>query len=92
MEVIVLTIRKNITLEAEDYDTIVRFCKKTGTSFSRFLRDAALTIIKTAEEQDLYTYLINNTSYVSDEEQEEFDTRNIDFEPESRELSLDDIL
>ena len=87
-----MSLRKNITIEEEDFSIISRYCKKIGKSFSEFLRDSALSEISRAEEIDLYNYLIKNISFVSKQEQKEFEKMDLDFEEKGRELSLDDIL
>ena len=87
-----MTLRKNITIEEEEFSIISRYCKKLGKSFSEFLRDAALNEINKAEEEDLYNYLIKNVSFVSKQEQKEFEELDLDFEAKGKELSLDDIL
>ena len=87
-----MSLRKNITIEEEEFSIISRYCKKIGKSFSEFLRDSALSEIRRAEEIDLYNYLIKNISFVSKQEQKEFEKMDLDFEEKGRELSLDDIL
>lgn len=36
------TIRKNISINKNDYEKIVDFCKKSGKSFSETVREASL--------------------------------------------------
>lgn len=88
----IMALRKNITISEEDYETIMGYCRKAGTTFSEFLREAALYVIKKNEDMDLYSYLVKNTSYVDEQEQAEFDAMNIESEVNGRELTLDDIL
>ena len=87
-----MTLRKNITIENEEYSIISRYCKKIGKSFSEFLRDAALNEIQRTEEEDLYNYLIKNVSFVSKQEQEEFEKLDLDLDEKGKELTVDDIL
>lgn len=87
-----MTLRKNITIEEEDYSIISRYCKKIGKSFSEFLRDSALNEINKVEEKDLYNYLIKNVTFASKQEQKEFEKLDLDFETKGKELTLDDVL
>lgn len=87
-----MTLRKNITIDEEEYSLISSYCKKIGKTFSEFLRDAALNAISKSEDMDLYDYLIQNVSFVSAKEQKEFEGADIDFEERGRELTLDEIL
>lgn len=87
-----MTLRKNITIEEEDYSIISRYCKKIGKSFSEFLRDSALNEINKVEEKDLYNYLIKNVTFASKQEQKEFEKLDLDFEIKGKELTLDDVL
>lgn len=87
-----MTLRKNITIEEEDYAIISRYCKKIGKSFSEFLRDSALNEINKVEEKDLYNYLIKNVTFASKQEQKEFEKLDLDFETKGKELTLDDVL
>ena len=87
-----MTLRKNITIDEEDYSIISRYCKKIGKSFSEFLRDSALNEINKVEEKDLYNYLIKNVTFASKQEQKEFEKLDLDFEIKGKELTLDDVL
>ena len=87
-----MTLRKNITIEEEDFSIISRHCKKLGKSFSEFLRDAALNEINKSEEEDLYNYLIKNISFASKQEQKEFDMLDLELDVKGKEISIDDIL
>ncbi|MBQ7612398.1 MAG: hypothetical protein IJU92_04925 [Spirochaetaceae bacterium] len=87
-----MTLRKNITIEEEDFLTISQHCKKVGKTLSEFLREAALDIIAKQEQLDLYDYLNKNISFVSAQEQREFDELDLDFETTGKALTLDDIL
>ena len=87
-----MSLRKNITIDEEEYSIISRYCKKIGKSFSEFLREVALNEIRKVEEEDLYTYRIKNVSFASKQEQKEFEKLDLDFETKGKELTLDDIL
>ena len=87
-----MTLRKNITINEDDFLTISRHCKKIGKTVSEFLREAALETIAQSEQLDLYDYLIKNLPFVSDEEQAEFEALALNFETQGRELKIDDIL
>lgn len=87
-----MALRKNITISEEDYDAINSYCRKVGKTFSEFLRDSALEVVRREEETELLEYLIRNVSFVSEEEQEEFEKMELDLEERGRELHVDDIL
>lgn len=87
-----MALRKNITISEEDYDAINSYCRKVGKTFSEFLRDSVLEVVRREEETGLLEYLIRNVSFVSKEEQEEFEKMELDLEERGRELSVDDIL
>ncbi len=88
-----MTIRKNITLSKNDYDTISDFANANGYSFSEILRKATLNFIKQEEELQLSEFLFSHVDSVSKEEQKEIDALNINFDDKSgRELDLNDIL
>ena len=87
------TLRKNITLSKDEYETISLFAKKQGLSFSEFLRTAALKVAKKSEDLDLLDFVTKNSEFVSAEEQKEFDKMNIDFNDiEGKELTIDEVL
>lgn len=87
------TVRKNITLPAETYETINDYAKKCGMSFSEFLRETALKTIAKNENLSLLEYINSNCSYVNNEEQEEIEALNIDFgNINGKELTLDELL
>ena len=87
------TIRKNITLPTEVYETINNYAKKCGMSFSEFLRDTALKAIVQSDNLSLLEYINENCSYVDKYEQEEIEAMNIDFDDLSgKELTLDELL
>lgn len=87
------TLRKNITINKKDYETIKNHIKKTGQTFSEFLSFTAIKQIEKQDQMDLLTFLNNNCSYVSKKEQKEIDSMNIDYaDIEGKELSLDELL
>ncbi|MCW6660093.1 type II toxin-antitoxin system HicB family antitoxin [Aerococcaceae bacterium NML191292] len=87
------TIRKNITLPVSVYETINDYAKKSGVSFSEFLRDTALKAISQNEKLSLLAYLNDNCGYMDKSEQEEIEALNIDFEDlGGKEMTLDDLL
>lgn len=87
------TLRKNITLSSDEYETISLAAKKQGLSFSEFLRKTALKAVKKSENADLLNYLIQNTKPVSAKEQKEIESMNIDFKNiEGKELTVDEVL
>lgn len=87
------TIRKNIILPVTEYETINRYAKKCGMSFSEFLRDAALKVIIKSENLGLLEYINANCSYVDRHEQEKIAALNIDFDNLSgKELNLEELL
>lgn len=87
------TIRKNITLPVAVYETINDYAKKSGVSFSEFLRDTALKAISQNEKLSLLAYLNDNCGYMDKSEQEEIEALNIDFEDlGGKEMTLDDLL
>lgn len=87
------TIRKNITLSVQAYETINDYAKKCGMSFSEFLRDTALKTIVKNENLSLLEYINANCTYIDSKEQEEIEALNIDFENlDGKELTLDELL
>lgn len=87
------TIRKNIALSVQAYETINDYAKKCGMSFSEFLRDTALKTIVKNENLSLLEYINANCTYIDSKEQEEIEALNIDFENlDGKELTLDELL
>lgn len=72
-------LRKNISINKEDYGIINSYIKKTGQSFSDFLCTAAIKYIERQNQTNLLTYLNDNCSYISKKEQKEIDSMNIDY-------------
>ena len=87
------TIRKNITLPADAYESISNYDRKCGMSFSEFLRVSALKEVVKGENRSLLDYLSERCSYVDDCEQKEIEAMNINFEDtDGKELTLDELL
>lgn len=86
-------IRKNITLPATTYEKINDYAKKSGMSFSEFLRDTALKAIIQKENLSLLEYINLTCSYMDKEEQKEIELMNIDYNNMSgKEITLDELL
>ena len=91
------TIRKNITLSDEDYMLIKDFAKKCGLTFSEFLRNSAIEKIDKQENMSLLEFMIKNTEFVSNEEQEDIERwikqDNLDLDTiQGTKVSVDDLL
>ena len=87
------TIRKNITLPEQIYKAINTYAQNRGVSFSEFLRESALEIIRKNEDLSLLEYLNKNCAYVDDNEQEEINSLKLNFDDISgKELSLNELL
>ncbi len=87
------TIRKNITLPTNIYETINNHAKKNGMTFSEFIREAALKVVIQNENMGLLEYINKNCSFVSKDEQLEIEAMNIDFENfDGKEITLDELL
>ncbi|MDP8079686.1 hypothetical protein [Phocoenobacter skyensis] len=88
-----MIVRKNITLEEQDYNAILAFANKNGLSFSEMLRKTALDFIEKSENMDLLQYMNANLENVSAEEQAEIEALNIDFNDlTGSEMSVKDVL
>lgn len=86
-------IRKNITLPVTTYEKINDYAKKSGMSFSEFLRDTALKAIIQKENLSLLEYINLTCSYMDKEEQKEIELMNIDYNNMSgKEITLDELL
>lgn len=86
-------IRKNITLPLTTYEKINDYAKKSGMSFSEFLRDTALKAIIQKENLSLLEYINSTCSYMDKEEQKEIELMNIDYNNMSgKEITLDELL
>ena len=89
-----LSIKKNITIPEEDFKVIDQFSKKSGKSFSEFLRIAAKEYIKIQENLDLKEFLLANCEYASKEEEENIlkIIKDFDSEDRGRKVKLDELL
>lgn len=86
-------VRKNITMKAQDINTINDYLIKTKETFSSFLVKAALKYIDDQENMDLLEFLNNNCKYVSKAEQKDIDLMNINFsDTKGKEITLNDFL
>ena len=86
-------VRKNITMKAQDINTINDYLIKTNETFSSFLVKAALKYIDDQENMDLLEFLNNNCKYVSKAEQKDIDLMNINFsDTKGKEITLNDFL
>ena len=65
------TLRKNISINKNDYEKIVDFCKKSGKSFSETVRKASLKYVEEMENKDLSDFLRENYPFASAEEEAE---------------------
>lgn len=84
------TIRKNITLPVDVYEAINAYAKRSGVSFSEFLRDTAMKAISKQEDASLLDYMQAKTFYV---DREEIEDLNIDFDNlDGKEITLDEFL
>lgn len=87
------TIRKNITIKEDAYQVINEYAKKQGISFSEMLWKSAIQKINQLEKMDLLSFMQEHCKYVSEEEQKELDSMDIDFSDCSgKELSVDELL
>jgi len=66
-------LRKNITIDPEDYQAILDFSRKTGKTVSEVLRTGTLYYIKQMEKADLAEFLQRNTQAAGVEEQRGFE-------------------
>ena len=65
------TLRKNISINKNDYEKIVDFCKKSGKSLSETVRKASLKYVEEMENKDLSDFLRENYPFASAEEEAE---------------------
>ena len=90
-----MSIRKNITIPAEDFELFDRYSKRIGKTFSEFIRIAAKNYIEKLEE-DLKSYLLSYCEYVSKEEQRELEKiiKNLEFDSEDcgEEINIHELL
>lgn len=89
----IATIRKHISLKADEYELINKNARLLGLSFSEFLRKSALLFIQQEEEQGLAEFLNKHCEVVSKEEEEEIRAMNINFDDlDGEEIDINDFL
>lgn len=76
-------LRKSITIFKDDYEFIKNYANSINKSVSEVIRVLTIKQIEQEQNQELLDFLNNNCSFVSKEEQEEFDKLDIDFEDTS---------
>ena len=86
-------VRKNISINRDEYLKISEYAKKHGISFSEFISKTALSFIENSEEMSLLDYLNNNVSFVDIDEQKEIDGLKIDYsKTNGKDFNLDELL
>ena len=87
-------IRKNITLNAEQFYLMERFAKKVGMSFSQLVEKATYDYVQEQENLDLAEFLRANCKPVpKDEENEIIEAlKEYDEDEPGRELTLEELL
>ena len=87
-------LRKNISINSDDFYVLSSFAKKVGISFSELVRKAALKYVEEQEKLDLSDFLRANYPFTSDKEETELAEilKTLDLEEKGEELSLADIL
>ena len=87
-------LRKNISINSDDFYILSSFAKKVGISFSELVRKAALKYVEEQEKLDLSDFLRANYPFASDKEETELVEilKTLDLEEKGEELSLADIL
>lgn len=88
-----MTIRKSITLQENEYNTIKQYAKKVGLSFSEFLRKSSLSVIQQEEELGLKEFIHKHADFVSSEEQKQIDKLGIDYtNTKGKEVNINDFI
>ena len=87
-------LRKNISINSDDFYVLSSFAKKVGISFSELVRKATLKYVEEQEKLDLSDFLRANYPFASDKEETEVAEilKTLDLEEKGEELSLADIL
>ena len=87
-------VRKNITLNAEQFYTMERFAKKVGISFSQLVEKATYDYVQEQENLDLAEFLRANCKPVPKEEENEIieALKDHDKNNSGRELTLEELL
>ncbi|EJP26263.1 hypothetical protein HMPREF1142_0848 [Peptostreptococcaceae bacterium AS15] len=73
-------VRKTITIFNEDYEFIKKYANSINKSVSEVMRVFTIKQIEEEQNQNLLDFLNNNCTFVSQEEQSDFDKMNIDFD------------
>ena len=73
-------VRKTITIFNEDYEFIKKYANSINKSVSEVMRVFTIKQIEEEQSQNLLDFLNNNCTFVSQDEQEDFDKMNIDFD------------
>ena len=87
-------LRKNITINSDDFYIVDRFAKKIGISFSELVRKAAVKYVKEQEELDLSAFLRAHCSTVPEDEEYEIveAMKNKDKKDKGKEIKIEDLL
>ena len=87
-------LRKNISINSDDFYILSSFAKKVGISFSELVRKATLKYVEEYEKLDLSDFLRTNYPFASDKEEAELAEilKTLDLEEPGKELNLADFL
>ena len=66
-----IILRKNITINSDDFQIVSMFAKKSRISFSELVRKATMKYVEEQEKLDLSDFLRANYPFASDEEEAE---------------------
>lgn len=73
-------VRKTITIFNNDYEFIKKYANSINKSVSEVMRVFTIKQIEEEQNQNLLDFLNNNCTFVSRDEQADFDKMNIDFD------------
>ena len=73
-------VRKTITIFNEDYEFIKKYANSINKSVSEVMRVFTIKQIEEEQNQNLLDFLNNNCTFVSQDEQADFDKMDIDFD------------
>ena len=87
-------LRKNISINSDDFYILSSFAKKVGISLSELVRKATLKYVEEYEKLDLSDFLRANYPFASDKEEAELAEilKTLDLEEPGKELNLADFL
>ena len=87
-------LRKNISINSDDFYILSSFAKKVGISFSELVRKATLKYVEEYEKLDLSDFLRATYPFASDKEEAELAEilKTLDLEEPGKELNLADFL